>query len=319
MEPKIKIPKDWVKTSTYSWTDFSRKIPDKIEEDRERARNALLAATDRTMATFMVTTPKTIHLEIDGACHASLSIPKDTQVIASCFEARETEKACRKLGPWASAGHKLHVPFEGVAERYWDWMTGDRSPWRTLFQKERPEAIRDDNGVLIGFFLETELAVTYPLHVLNYCIAMRMIGEEREAIKVWDRLVQTGMHEGDALYLSRMVSEVDDSDLVIPSGNLNNTSHWPLAHVRYLSPYKTFYFSFDRFRNGNPRFDDRTNEVAYWCDSPEYLDFSFAGVKKEKEDKRAYVDYFKLEDIIEAFYTWQEKNGQSINQKRKAA
>jgi hypothetical protein len=317
LELKIKIPEDWVRISPYSATDYSRETLGKIEEDRERARNALLAATDRTMSTFMVTTPKTVHLEIDGACHASLSIPKDVQVIASCFEARDVALASRKINLWSNG--KLHIPFEGVAEKYWEWMTGDNSPWRTLFQKEKPEAIRDDDGVLIGFFLEPQLASTYPLHVLNYCIAMRMIGEERETLKMWDRLVKSGMHEGDALYLSRMVSEVDDSELVTLSGNHNNTSHWPLSHVKFLSANKTFYFSFDRFRNGNPRFNDRTNEIAYWCDSPEYPDFSFAGIKKEKEDRRAYIDYFKLEDVISAFYAWQEKHGQSINQKRKAA
>lgn len=295
-----------------------------LEEDRKRARKALLSATDRTMATYVVANGKNLRVYVDAPCHAGLTaiITSDLHLLASCFESRDTEKATRKVSiiPWCENG-KLIIPFEGVAERYWNWTTGPSSPWKTLFQVAPPEAIRDDNEKLIGFFLEPQLASTYPAHVLNFCIAMRMIGEERETIKMWDRLVQNGMHEADALYLSRMVCEVDDSELVQYTGNSNNSSHWPLSFQRYDQNYVNHkYFSFDRFRNGNPKFEGNgLEEVRYWCDQKKYPDFSFAGIPAVMGNKRTYNERFKLEDVISAFYAWQEKHGQREKEERIAA
>jgi hypothetical protein len=282
-----------------------------LEKDRARAIEAMREAEDRTLATWVVASKQGLSVHIDAPCHAGLRIPESTTVFASGFNSRQTGKAYR-----ASADEEK--PGVSDMEKYWSWMTGDNSPWKLLFEKSYPEKITTKKGIIVGFFLDPETAHEKFRLTYNYCIAMRMVGEERTSIKTWSKLVDLGMRESDALYLSRMIrpysgkKDVGEGKYVLYSSN--DSCHWPLTALGYDDHYtKQFSFNFERFRNGD--FDFKVNNEVYgWCTSPLRPDFSLGNVPHEIS---GYEAYFKIEDVAEVFTKWVNEQKKSLIQKIK--
>jgi hypothetical protein len=273
-----------------------------LEKDRKRIEKVLCSATDRTLSTWAMADDKTLTMFIDAACHAAFRIPKGMLLLASCFDTRMTKNECRKK---AENGVKEFSKEDG--EKFWSFMTGENSPWKKLFEKSYPERIEDENGQLVGFFMNPETAYENKGLTLNYCIAMRMVGEERRTIKTWSTLVDLGMREADALYLSRMIapvtSEQEEIKGLYTEHGYNDTCHWPLLNNRYGPSYTKYIgsFNFKAFREGefNSSLD---NETHGWCTAPFRADFSLARVKNKVEHR--YSSFFKLEDVVEEFTNW---------------
>lgn len=277
-----------------------------LEKDRERAIAALCSATDRTLSTWVVGGEKNLSIYIGQPCHAALQIPKGTTLFASCFNTLDTKETTR--------GDKGGAFEKGEGEKYWSFMTGENSPWKLLFERSYPERIEKD-GELVGFFLDPVAAHEKFKLCYNFCIAMRMVGEERSTIKTWSELVDFGMREADALYLARMIKPVGEH---WGARDSNDSRHWPLLSDIYeYSGYNYKYtkaFNFKRFREGDYEFGHQ-NEVRGWITAPPRDDFSLGTVKKA--GTKNYESVFKLEDIISGFTQWVD--AQEIEEKRKEA
>lgn len=281
------------------------------EEDKERARGVFRTATDRTLTSWFVSNKDKIAFRQDYACHADFSAwVKKQGVVASCFQARvglEYERAYYPDGCQDYVDDSDLV--NPIAERYWDFIMGSGSPWRMLFELAYPEKIlHEDNKTIAGFFLEPLLCDKYPGLAQNLAIAARMIGEEREAIFMWDHLVSKGMERADALYLARMVKWKKGTDGPVKEWTRNDSSHWPLLSTSYAT-HKTFDFAAFREGRFNP---DTYLETFGWCQAAERQDFNLGSVASRKNLKpnRDYTYEFELDDVIEEFYKWQWKYNQ---------
>lgn len=133
--------------------------------------------------------------------------------------------------------------YEEVGEKYWQFMSGQDSPWRDLWDDKPPEKFcSTKHGRQMGFFIRPD--VNAPL-CKNYFIAMRMVGEYPDTIRQWAHYVDLGLSGGEALLLSRIYR---GSRLTNPTktGGENDGCHWPLNIVN---------FSYKRFLYQNPRFE----------------------------------------------------------------
>lgn len=279
-----------------------------LEKDRERIKKIICSATDRTLSTWAMASEKELIFFIDTACHAALRIPGNLKLFASCFDTRVTPNEYRKK---EEKGVSEFTKENG--EKFWSFMTGENSPWKKLFEKSYPERIEDKDGQLVGFFMDPEMAHQMKGLTLNYCIAMRMVGEERKSIKTWSSLVDLGMREADALYLSRMIvpAKIKAEEVIglYESHGHNDTCHWPLLNARYGPSYSKMVasFNFRAFREGDFNFN-MGNETHGWCSAPFRTDFSLGKVPSKVVYKHS--PYFKLEDVAEEFTKWVEAQDQ---------
>jgi hypothetical protein len=291
-----------------------------LEKDRKRVIQIMRSASDRTLSTWACVSPSKINFYVDYACHAPLmegrdGVPKDLTLFASCFDTRYTDDQHREsLGGEIEEGQDEKYAKE-TAERYWSWMTGSDSPWKLLFEKSFPGRIEDENGYLVGFFLDPTAVLEKSRLAYNFMIAMRMVGEERTSIKTWAKLVDTGMRESDALYLSRIIRPKEDGYVAYSN---NDASHWPLLNeaydyycgsIRYLGS-----FNFKKFRDGDFDFDQRP-ETKGWVTAPYRKDFSLGSIKEFEAIPGGRK--FKLEDVIAEYSKWVDE--QDYQMRKEAA
>lgn len=223
-------------------------------------------------------------------CHAGLNPPElhGIVVFASNFDV-----------------HKGH---EEVAERYWSFMTSEKSPWRCLFESAPVEKILAKNGRQSGFFVCPEDAndVNKKTLLYNFCIAMRMIHEEYDTIVGWTKLVDLGMDEVEALFLSRILTIRDDGTC-LRTGD-NDGSHWPLWFKSYdfwNMNEKNLYLDFDKLKNGKPNFSGRSCDQ--WTTKKVGALNPFTPVSPQKvivKGKFSQRTGMLLDDIIPEFQEW---------------
>ncbi len=305
------------------------------EQDRLRAINVIRSATDRTCTTWFTADTSRIAFRIDYACHADLlqHIPPEPTIFASCFNTKTDLNAMRApMSPNEDEATDL-ASCQVEAEAYWDFIAGPTSPWKMLFQHSLPEKILSEEGEIVGFFLDTKnlKGDSHGLRKLlyNFCIAMRMVGEERSTIRMFYRLkTEHEMENVDAMFLARMISsvknfngeEIEDERGSCSLAGLNDSCHWPIGFSTWCEKGN---FSFKKFREGTPDFS-RSNEVAFWFDLLEYENFNIpaaitaGGFPSERDGP--YGNYkFKIADVITCFYDWQRKNGQKPEQEMEKA
>lgn len=168
---------------------------------------------------------------------------------------------------FSSEAHKTYKPkflmassfvvlegYEEIGKRYWGFMTGDKSPWRSLWVLAdwKPEPFfSTKHGRQLGFFVAPD-GFNFRL-CRNYFIAMRMIGEYPDTIKQWAHYVDVGLSEPEALLLARMYRGSTTSTTVLKKDE-NDGNHWPINRNN---------FSYKRFLFGRPKL----NIPGYYSDS----------------------------------------------------
>jgi hypothetical protein len=289
-----------------------------FEEDKERARSVFRTSRDRTLTSWFMSDKNEIIFRQDYACHAEFNdyLNDPRKIVASCFNARVnlgSRRSFRDQEDYVD-NQDLVTP---VAEKYWDFLMGSDSPWKMLFEVSYPEKIMTDDGVLAGFFLEPTMCREYPKLALNLCIAARMIGEEREAIFMWDHLVFLGVPRTDALYLARMIKFQKGLSGPVTQWTHNDSSHWPLLNSEYS---RNRAFDFHAFREGRPDLS-RPVETLYWCQAKSRSDFDlgFLVNRKNLQKNRNFNYDFDIQDVIEEFFIWQDKHDQKVKEERIAA
>lgn len=153
-------------------------------------------------------------------CHASFEVYGDSVRIASNFDVRKG--------------------YEDAAEVYWDFMTGDKSPWRRVLAGQKPEKIFTESGQQTGFWFDAKPCLSLRLLTKNFVIAMRMIHEYPDVIRGFATFVDKGIPPYIALPMSKDVTFLDDGSYV--EGDGNDGCHWPISIFEG--------FSFDSFRDG---------------------------------------------------------------------
>ena len=153
-------------------------------------------------------------------CHASFSVSDDSVRIASNFD--------------------VHKGYEDAAEVYWDFMTGDKSPWRKVLAGQKPEKLFAESGQQTGFWFDANPCLGLPLLTKNFVIAMRMIHEYPDVIRGFATFVDKGIPPYIALPMSKDVALLDNGGYA--KGDGNDGCHWPISIFEG--------FSFDNFRDG---------------------------------------------------------------------
>lgn len=225
----------------------SELIPD--NQDRERTISIhQKKLCDNTYATFTISSPSELQVSIDVPCHMSLSLYDDATYYSSCFDQS-----------WIG-NHPAY-------DAYYEWLTSNDSPYRSLFPHSKPERILPKNGKGGGFILDAKnvkhLQNKWPLY--NFMIAMRMVSEEFDSIRSWYTMVDLGLHPADALYLSRMfiLQEYQRGVYLKKYGN-NDGSHWPLSDTEYGNPNGLTNHSFRRFREADLRLTACNSSKIWW-------------------------------------------------------
>lgn len=266
-----------------SATGESEIIPN--DADRERTISIHQQQLyEQTYATFTTSTPSELLVSVDVPCHATFKLMEDATYYSSCFDQS-----------WMGS--------HPAGDAYYDWMTSDSSPWRTLFKYGKPERILPNkNGQGGGFILDAkigrELKSKWPIY--NFMVAMRMVSEEVDSIKTWHTLVDLGLHPADALYLSRMyLLQNYQGSVYLSKYGLNDGSHWPLSNSECAySADSLVVHSFERFRNGVMANSNSSSGI--WWDTSKEARPPFV-LKIESDVERSAQKFYAPIRVIDAF------------------
>lgn len=201
---------------------------------------------------WAVGTPGGLRLFPAEICHAALGeIPENVTMFASNFD--------------------VAVDMVEKGEAYWQFMIGDQSPYRCLFEHGVPEKLFFKDGCQSGFVMNNIDIVDKEKTTLvyNFCIAMRMVHEYPETIKAWYHFTkEKGMHPVDALYFARMFQPITKAFGFLFNYQNNDGCHWPLWYhgAEYSANRAGRYIDFDRLYNGQPTFDGRS--CNQWTSKP---------------------------------------------------
>lgn len=279
-----------------------------IPEDKEAALLELFAKplknSYQNCSRWVASYPDEWDVHSNTICHAALRpIREGINLFASNFDVHEGD--------------------EELGERYWDWITGDESPYRSLFENGRPEKIFGTEGTQTGFRMNcTDIVDPKKTTLLyNFCIAMRMIHECSREIRMWDQLVNRGMHPVDALYLGRMISITGDTCVF---DDANDGSHWPLWFKSYGNWYNGRsdynYIDFEKLRTSTPNFEGKscgqwTTKLKRGFELTDYVTkINPVIVSKGRFSK---TEGIPLNEVIEEFLKWVKKHQEVIERNKK--
>lgn len=255
-----------------------------ISNDEDRARTISIhrkGLSSDNLATFTVSTPAELRVSIDVHCHASFGLLNDATYYSSCYDQR-----------W--------VGDHPAGDAYYEWLTSDDSPYRSLFTHSKPERILPKGGRGGGFILDAKNVKDFPNKwpLYNFMIAMRMVSEESDSIKTWHTMVDFGLHPADALYLSRMfILQEHRGNVYLRKYSNNDGSHWPLSDDTYGSYGKT-YHSFRRFREGDMGKAPCGSSEIWWNQAISRKKFVFSG---KADETRSNLSLYAPIRIIDAF------------------
>jgi len=194
-----------------------------------------------------------------------------------------------------------------AANHFWDWISDPkRSPWRKLFS-DGIELIRDPEGIPKGWIIEGDILKKTPFNFQkNFCIATRVFCEKPKNFDFWWMLVQKGVDELDALYLCSSCQGTKDKVSISSYGNLSG-GHWPLTEQ---SNYGAF-LDWNALRKGEPNFDSTVGGTInnIWCKT-KGNPFLLKNVKTTANQGAFSTSVlYNLEDILQEFHKWQDKEG----------
>lgn len=204
-----------------------------------------------------------------------------------------------------------------LAERFWQWVTDpDKSPWKKLMLNGI-EQVLAGNSLPNGFILPEKTLKETPFNFQkNFCILMRVFTEKYDCFEIWNTLLDKGLPETEAFYLCSTLMSGNPAGYTTATSQHLSGGHWPLTDgATYYSTTK--WLDFDKFRSGDIKLEERSGT--------EKINGFFQLTSKNKRLSRfnpgswakpiitqgsfSRSTYFELDDIIDGFYKWQDKEG----------
>jgi len=174
--------------------------------------------------------------EVTWACHSRLGSCKSPNQVKSVWSL------------WVPA-HEEMLSKE-ICDQYFSWITGEKSPWRSLLSMQTPLVVNGENlnspefMKNIGFVFH-ELDKVPSNFVVNFLIATRMCHEWPKYIRDWATLVNThGLDERIAfLFTSMFILDAEDKKYRLATGDKYD---WPVDIMTCSRDY------FENFYSGTP-------------------------------------------------------------------
>ncbi len=235
--------------------------------------------------------------EENGACHYDLALTSDSRLSTSKYDM-----------DWKpiilASNFNFQLKYEEQSLAFWEWITGDESPWRSLMTAGKPSVITDKNDKMIGYSWTAQQLKTGNFRLFkNFCIAARQVQESSNNIRLWYSLVKIGVDPNDAFLAASYFTESEDGQIYS-----NNTKflgdHWPVT----LSGHGAFSYQSwisGSINKGSKRINDffaKHDSFKSTDDVGKLLDFCKSDITQTGMFTRTIVfTHQKIKDGIEKY------------------
>ena len=209
---------------------------------------------------------KTIPVHDEGSCKAySIQIFKDKPAVTVsggyCHALTHDHPSAKVIG--ASFTETPENSY--MTKMFWDWITGETSPWRLLHPIH---PVYRSNGCINGWYVTEDVISKVPFNFIkNFMILTRTVTEYAQNFYFWKMLVDSGMDPADAMYLCVYFTLDPKTNKIGNIQRTNNGGHWAITDNYYGKLLKEkayanlpeYWFKFDwkKFRKGGINLDNK--------------------------------------------------------------
>lgn len=186
-----------------------------------------------------------------------------------------------------------------LGELYWEWITGNESPWRDLLVNGIKPVYSKHTSYQTGWILPEETLKEADFRLLkNFCIATRPIYEKSEKLQVWKELIDKGLHPSEAFFLCSFFRKTHGNNNLTLDYVSAQGAHWPTTADK---------FNLFRFKSGKPNyFTDRWGINIIWKDKQELSDWHdlisiFQRSGKLIKTQFSSVTIYDLDEILDIY------------------